>query len=215
MAYGDYQDQTFNQNIAKLYPGGSAGFDESAYARPAGPYAPMPTPAPSTPVAPDSNNNLPTNTRQQNLQQVQQAYAQPTRMPGDMGFLNDLLSQSSQAPSANDPLMRNVFAAGRVADQRTFDRQRAALAEQLGARGLGSSGALDTGVNKFRQQIGENQAARESGMLYDEGNARRNALLQALGLDQSRYTADQGYGIDLARLEAALNGQAVQPFLSY
>jgi len=163
-----------------------------------------------TTVAPDSNNQLPTNTRQQNLQQVQQAYAQ--RMPGDMGYLNGLLDQSAQAPTADDPIMRGAFAAGRVADQRLFDRQRAALAERLGSQGLGSSGAMNVGAEKYRQQIGENQALRESGMLYDESNARRNALLQALGLDQGRYGIDQNLGVDLARLESQLNQNALQPF---
>jgi hypothetical protein len=98
-----------------------------------------------------------------------------------------------------------------VADQRNIDRQRAALAEQLGGAGLGSSGAMNTKTGAIQQRVGEQQALRESGMLMDENSARRNALLQALGLDQSRYAGDNNIGVRLAELEAMLNGQAVQP----
>ena len=135
------------------------------------------------------------------------------RMPGDMGYLNQLLSQSSQPVSASDPSIAPAFAAGRTADARNLERQRMALASQLGGVGLGSSGAMQTKLGGVQQRIGEQQAMRESGMLYDEGNARRNALLQALGLDNSRYGTDQGLGLDLARLTAQLNQNAVSPFL--
>jgi hypothetical protein len=158
---------------------------------------------------PAQDGALPTNTRQQNLQQVQQAYA---RMPGDMNALNGLIGQSSSPVSENDPSIAPAFAAGRVADQRNIERQRAALAEQLGGSGLGSSGAMQTKTGGIQQRVGEQQALRESGMLYDEGNARRNALLQALGLDQQRYGADNNIGLRLAELEAQLNQNAVQPF---
>ncbi len=216
MAYADYQ-----QDPTKFYPGGTPTFNEGAQAGQgpmsligpnamAGPMQPQ-TPAPTV----NGAGQLPTNTRSQNLAQVQQAYATPPRAPGDMGYLNGLLSQSSQAPSASDPIMAGAFGAGRVADQRNIDRQRAALAEQLGNQGLGQSGAMNTRTQGIQQQVGEQQALRESGMLYDESNARRNALLQGLGLDQSRYQGDNQLGYQLAALEAQLNGQAVQPFLSY
>jgi hypothetical protein len=156
---------------------------------------------------------LPTNTRQQALQGVQEAYQQPTRMPGDMGFLNSLLSQSSQPASASDPILAPAMAAGRVADQRNIDRQRSALAEQLGGAGLGSSGGMNTRLGGIQQQVGEQAALRESGMVMDESNARRNALLQALGLDQGRYQGDNNLGIRLAELEAQMNRDALGAFL--
>ncbi len=209
--YFDAQNRPLNQPLpqqpgAGLWaPGGSSTFDEGAAARPGGAVAPTVNGA----------GQLPTNTRSQNLAQVQQAYAAAPRMPGDMGYLNGLLSQSSQAPSASDPIMAGAFGAGRVADQRNIDRQRAALAEQLGGQGLGQSGAMNTRTMGIQQRVGEQQALRESGMLYDESNARRNALLQGLGLDQNRYQGDNDLGYRLAALEAQLNQNAVQPFFSY
>jgi hypothetical protein len=170
----------------------------------------QPAQQPQQPQAPPGA--LPTNTRQQALGDVQQAYAQPTRMPGDMGFLNQLLGQSSQPASASDPVLAPAMAAGRVADQRNIDRQRSALAEQLGGAGLGSSGGMNTRLGGIQQQVGEQAALRESGMVMDESNARRNALLQALGLDQGRYQGDNDLGYKLAALEAQLNQNAVQPF---
>lgn len=172
--------------------------------------APQPQQPPATPQAPGPDGTLPTNTRQSNLEQVQQAYQQ--RMPGDMGFLNGLLQQSSQPVSTNDASLLPSMQAGRIADQRNFDRQRAALAERLGASGYGDSGAMSQGTGKLSQQMAETQAMRESGLVQDETNARRQALLSALGMDQSRYGADNDMGYRLAALQAQLNQNAVQPF---
>jgi hypothetical protein len=203
MAYGDYQQATPMRRPAMQPPMEVGGI---AQPRPGGmealQSALQPAPTQATPAG-----ALPANTRQSALQDVQAAY----RQPGDMGALNDLIGQSSAPVTAQDPLMQGAFAAGRVADQRNIDRQRAALAEQLGGAGLGSSGAMNTKTAGIQQRVGENQALRESGMLIDENSARRNALLQALGLDQSRYAGDNNVGVRLAELEAMLNGQAVQP----
>lgn len=128
-------------------------------------------------------------------------------------FLGDFLGKQAATPSLNDSTLQPIVAAGRLADQRAFDRNRAALAEQLGAAGLGNSGAMNTGVGKFRQQMGETQALRESGLLQDETDKRRAALLSGLSQDASRYQFDQDAGLQLAKLEALLNGEAVQPFL--
>jgi hypothetical protein len=204
MAYGDYQTQQPMRRpvmqppmevggIAQPRPGGMEALQSALQPAPA-----QPTPA----------GTLPPSTRQSALQDVQAAY----RQPGDMGALNGLIGQASAPVSAQDPMLSGAFAAGRVADQRSFDRQRAALAEQLGGAGLGSSGAMNTKLGGLQQRMGESQALRESGQMLDEGSARRNALLQALGLDQGRYQGDTSAGIRLAELEALLNGQAVQPF---
>jgi hypothetical protein len=77
------------------------------------------------------------------------------RMPGNMDFLNNLLQQSSSPVSASDPTIAPAFAAGRVADQRNIDRQRASLAEQLGGSHLGDSGAMQTKTSGIQQRVGE------------------------------------------------------------
>lgn len=153
---------------------------------------------------------LPTNTRAGALQQVQNAYA--GRMPGQMDALNSALSQFAAPVGLNDPGIQPALRAGAMSDQRTFERGRAALAEQLGANGLGDSGALNTMTLGLNQRIGEAGAQRDANLVYDEMGARRGALLSALGLDQSRYGVDQNLGYQLAALQAALNNQAVQPF---
>lgn len=208
MAYGDYSGGGISTSMP-VRPDRQAIQRPPMMPAPGGGLMPGMPEAEAQPAPP--GGALPTNTRQQNLQQVQAAYAQP-RMPGDMGALNGLISQSSSPVSASDPIMAGAFGAGRVADQRNIDRQRAALAEQLGSQGMGDSGAMNTRTGAIQQRVGESQALRESGMLYDEGNARRNALLQALGLDQSRYAGDNDIGMRIAALEAMLNNQAVQPF---
>lgn len=215
MAYADYSE-ILRQKVPgggisggmdlsggfKQYLGGSPTFNEGGYGIARGETDPKTGASPG-------GGALPTNTRQQNLQQVQQAYG---RAPGDMGYLNQLLQQSASPVSASDPSIAPAFAAGRVADQRNFERQRAMLAEQLGGAGLGSSGAMQNKTLGIQQRIGEGQAMREGGMLYDESNAKRNALLQALGLDQSRYQGDNDTGLRLLLAQMQGNQNAVQPF---
>jgi hypothetical protein len=52
-------------------------------------------------------------------------------------------------------------------------------------------------------------------MLYDEGNARRNALLQALGLDNQRYSFDNDMGMRMLLAEMQANQGAMSPFFNY
>src|SRR5690349_24116746 len=107
-------------------------------------------------------------------------------MPGDMGFLNGLLQQSSQAPTADDPIMHGAFAAGRVADQRNIDRQRAALAEQLGAYGMGDSGAFNTKLGGIQQRVGEQQALRERSEEHTSELQSRRDLVCRLLLEKKK-----------------------------
>jgi hypothetical protein len=212
MAYSDYQtpfpgkDQTGQPRIGTapppdqwFSPGGRNGGLYSG-----GNVQPAPTqPAPQ-------GGALPTGTRQDALQQVQQAYA--GRMPGQMDALNGAISNFQQPVGLNDPGIAPAIRAGAGADQRSFERQRAALAEIMGSQGLGDSGGFNTEVLGIGQKIGEAGAQRDAGLVYDEMGSRRNALMQALGMDQGRYQADNDLGYRLAALEAMLNGQAMQPF---
>lgn len=208
MAYSDYQNpnpQGQRQEPWRM-PGGTGGNTFSG-----GSVLPvmggaMPTqPAPQGGSAP-----LPTNTRQQALQSVQQAYA--GRMPGQMDALNGVLGQLGQPVGLKDPGLAPALQAGANADQRSFERQRAALAEVMGANGLGDSGAMNTKLLGIGQRIGESGAARDASLVYDEMGSRRNALLSALGMDQNRYEFDNSLAMQLAALEAQLNQQALSPF---
>lgn len=135
------------------------------------------------------------------------------RMPGQMDALNSAITNFQQPVGLNDPGLAPALRAGAGADQRSFERQRAALAEALGANGLGDSGAFNTQLQNIGQRVGEAGAQRDAGLVYDEMGSRRNALLSALGMDQQRYNVDNDLGLRLAQLEAMLNGQAMQPFV--
>lgn len=217
MAYGDYTTASAQQAVGRtgIAPVGPVPGRTFAHLmnKPG-----EPAPQPQQPTAPSPDGTLPTNTRAQALQSVQQAYSAPTQYsPGQgMGMhMGGFLDQMSKAPSLTDSAMQPIVAAGRMADQRGFDRNRAALMEQLGAQGLGDSGAATVGTGKLRQQMGESQAMRESGLLLDETQARRQALMQGLGLDQSRYQFDNNLGFQMAQLQNLMNNQAMQPFLGY
>ena len=215
MAYGDYFNQArqqYNQNRGINPQSGLAAEEPDA-----GMFR-TPGLQPGSGLAPQSQQTtpgetLPTNTRQQALQDVQQAYQ--GRMPGQMDALNSALSNFSQPVGLNDPGLAPALRAGAGADQRSFERQRAALAEAMGAQGLGDSGGFNTQMLGIGQKIGEAGAERDAGLVYGEMGNRRNALLSALGMDQQRYNVDNDLAYRLAALEAQLNQQAMAPFLAY
>lgn len=219
MAYGDYTTASAQQAVGRtgLGPVGPVTGRSFAHLMNQG-QLPASAPQPQAPTAPSPDGTLPTNTRQQALQSVQQAYQAPTQYSPGQGLgmhMGSFLNQMASAPSLSDSAMQPVVAAGRMADQRGFDRQRAALMEQLGAQGLGDSGGANVGVSKLRQQMGESQAMRESGLLLDETQARRQALLAGLGLDSNRYQFDNNLGFQMAQLQNLMNNQAMAPFLQY
>lgn len=216
MAYSQYFNQArqqYNQNTGINPRSGQVASDPGAMFRtPA--LQPGSAPLPEASQAPTGDPSpLPTNTRAQALDQVQQAYQ--GRMPGQMDALNNALSSFAQPVGLNDPGLAPALRAGAGADQRSFERQRAALAELMGAQGLGDSGGMKTEMLGIGQKIGEAGAERDAGLVYGEMGNRRNALLSALGLDNNRYQFDNDLAMRLAALEAQLNQSAVAPFLAY
>jgi hypothetical protein len=210
MAYSDYQ--TAPQRWKPQMPARSTQPTAQMYDAPA--ESPLGD-AGAAPTAEQPQQSaagpMPVTTRQDALQQVQQAYQ--GRMPGQMDALNAQLTGLAQPVGLNDPGLAPALRAGQMGDQRNFERQRSALAELLGAQGLGDSGAMNTQTLGIAQRIGEQGAARDAGLVYDEMGGRRQALLGALGMDQNRYQFDNKLGFDMAQLEALLNAQALQPFV--
>lgn len=214
MAYSDYTQQPQPaQRQSFLGAPYQRLMDRTGVTGQKGPLTPD-APLPEASQAPTGDPSpLPTNTRAQALSQVQQAYQ--GRMPGQMDALNNALTQFASPVGLNDPGLAPALRAGAGADQRSFERQRAALAETLGANGLGDSGAFNTQLLNIGQRVGEAGAQRDAGLVYDEMGNRRNALLSALGMDQQRYTFDNDLGMRMAALEAQLNQSALAPFLTY
>ena len=213
MAYSDYSTAAGQTAPQRWKPPARIPGQETAGL----PGAPM-AQAPVAPL-PADNQGIPTDTtqpatgRQQALQNVQQAYA--GRMPGQMDALNTALTGLQNPVDMNDRGIAPAIRAGAMGDQRNFERQRGALAELLGANGVGDSGAMNTQTLGIGQRIGEAGAARDASLVYDEMGGRRNALLQALGMDQNRYQFDQGAGMDLAKFQALLNQQAMGQLTGY
>ena len=215
MAYSDYQQQPqAAQKQSWLGAPYNRVLERGGVRGTTGPAMTPDQPLPEASQAPTGDPApLPTNTRAQALDQVQQAYQ--GRMPGQMDALNNALTQFASPVGLNDPGLAPALRAGAGADQRSFERQRAALAETLGANGLGDSGAFNTQLQNIGQRVGEAGAQRDAGLVYDEMGNRRQALLSALGMDQQRYGLDNELGYRLAALEAQLNQSALAPFLTY
>lgn len=101
---------------------------------------------------------------------------------GQLGSLNQPISPDSSG-------IREILTAGRLSSQRNAERQQSAAAEQLGARGLSDSGAMDTMRLGIEERRAETDQAREADVLYRELTQRRDALnqllMQALALGDS------------------------------
>lgn len=220
--------QIGGQLAQQLHPGGlkpGATAPDASGATPAPPMNegfpgapgmlnPMQPPQGSAPApqGPSPTVPQPTTGRQQALNTISQSYAAPTSyMPGNaLGMMGgNLFSQLSATPSLTDSTLAPAVAAGRLSDDRTMNKQRAIIAEQMGAQGLGNSGAENAAVRSAQQGIGEQAAMRDAGLLRDESQQRRAALLQALGLDQNRYQFDNTLGFNFANLQQQANQQAL------
>lgn len=100
------------------------------------------------------------------------------------GALSKLLQRGFEAPTTNDPLISGQIGAFRSAQQRGLERSRAALAERAAARGTLPAGGFDAAVGGLEADRGFNEAQYESGLLAQEGQTRRQELLQAMQLAQ-------------------------------
>lgn len=96
------------------------------------------------------------------------------------GGLLNLMNQSQQTPSLNDPNLAAQSQAFRVAQQRGAERSRAALAERMGAEGTLGGGGFNVGLGQIENARTQAEAGFDANLIGDEVNARRAALLDSL-----------------------------------
>lgn len=106
------------------------------------------------------------------------------------GVLFDQLAGMSQAPTVNDPGIREVLAGQRLALQRSAERQQAQGAAQRATMGLSRSGFADTSRLGIEQARGEAEARGVGDVLGGELDARRRQLAVYLQLAMASGDAE-------------------------
>src|SRR5215471_16207644 len=202
VSYDDHEiDQTTGQPKAQQAP-------EAAPPPPAAP-APAPAPAGAVPApAPDwvqlpgggwappghpaaqmaqAGGPATTTPIPGNPQTIQDVYRQQL-----MGLLQGPTPEAAAAAAGTSPQV----AAFRTAQQRSFDRSRAQLAEQNAQQGLTGSGAAQTQVMGLEQARGENEASFEAQVAQKAMDDRRQQLMQAIQMAQQAGQFDQAQALE-------------------
>lgn len=129
--------------------------------------------------------------------------------------LNDtlirLMTQNTANVSAADPNLQPAAGAYRLARERARTGEQQDLAERLGARGLSSSGAMDTGINQTWDRAGEDIAGFEANLVLNELNTRRQEILKAMALAGDMIGTDQRLALQkqLADIDAAIRRESL------
>lgn len=111
------------------------------------------------------------------------------------------LGQMGAAPSINDPALKGQSDAYRVAQERSGQQQRSALAERDAFTGLNSggagSGSFDTGIQGIGEQVGQNIAGHDASLVGGEVQSRRATLQNLLGMAMQSGDAEATRAIQL------------------
>lgn len=128
--------------------------------------------------------------------------------------LTGLITRGQQAPSLSDPTLQPQADVFRATQQRSAERQRAALAERMAAQGMAGSGGFDVGVGQIEAQRGLNEANFNAALVGNEVGARRGDtnfalnLLSQLGDSSALRSLNQQLGLgDLGLRRDALTQQ--------
>jgi hypothetical protein len=145
----------------------------------------------------------------------QQPISGPTSTEQTQGVFNDvLIKMLSQDPSnvaITDPTLQPQAEAYRFARERGATQQQQQLAESLSSRGLGSSGAMDTGLGNAWQDAGQDIAGFEAQLVGNELTRRRQEILEYMRLAGGQMNADQARMLskELAELNNAIENRRI------
>lgn len=146
---------------------------------------------PTTPTVPPpvgtggtqaTTTTAPANTSTQTQGTTPPKTTTPTIQSQFRDSLLGMLQSSQTPPSLSDPTLAPAYRAYQGAQQRAYETNRAALAERAAATGDLESGGFDLGVRQLGEQRAQDTAGFGAGLLQQESNARRQALLSGLGL---------------------------------
>lgn len=115
--------------------------------------------------------------------------------------------RSGQQPvDATDPMIAPLLAAVQGQGQRAKESNQGRLAEQLSAKHLLSSGAYDTGVERYNQGIDEATGGTLAQLMTNVLSQRQQKLMQAIQMGANYLNADQARQLqaELSNVNSAL-----------
>lgn len=104
----------------------------------------------------------------------------------------EMLNTDTANVSPTDANLLPQVNASRLAAQRAEERARGMAAERRHAGGFGTSGALDSDIERLAQARGEAEASNEAGIVGNELQDRRNRVLQAMNMEAGIEGQDKG-----------------------
>ncbi len=118
------------------------------------------------------------------------------------------IQSSSQPVSATDPTMAPIISAIQGQAQRAMEQNQAQQGERLYGQGIpSSSGAYDSRVAGYNQQMNESTQGNVANTMLSQLNDRQNRLMTALNLGSNYLNADQSRILQ-AELANVQNAQA-------
>lgn len=118
----------------------------------------------------------------------------------------DAIRTGQQPVDATDPQIAPLLAAVQGQGQRAKEQNQGQLAERLSAKHLLSSGAYDTGVERYNQGIDEATGGTLAQMMTSVLSQRQQKLMQAIQMGSNYLNADQARQLqaELASVNSAL-----------
>lgn len=118
----------------------------------------------------------------------------------------DAIRSGQQPVDATDPMIAPLLAAVQGQGQRAKEQNQGRLAEQLSAKHLLSSGAYDTGVERYNQGIDEATGGTLAQLMTNVLSQRQQKLMQAIQTGANYLNADQARQLqaELSNVNSAL-----------
>ncbi len=209
-------EATGGQTTAGQYANASS--EQPATIAPAAPVTPTAiAPAPAAPAAPTPNPNdaLLEYLKQQDIErqtETERMGVEDARVKAEgRARLLQLMGQNTGDVQLTDPNLQPQMAAYEKTAQRGNMSNRAALAERMTAEGLGSSGAMDAGIERGNQNTADATAGYGARLVGEEVKARRTEVMQALQLAMQLGATEEENALrrELAQLDAQLRTSAL------
>lgn len=172
--------------------------------------ATQPTAAPSGGIPPELQSILDSLKAGLSNFQVPQINYQPQTTPAydDLvrSAIMDAISSGQQPVDASDPMIAPMLAAVQGQAQRAKESNQSDLAERLSAQHLLSSGAYDTGTERYNQGIDEATGGTVAQLMTQALSQRQTKLMQAIQMGANYLNADQARQLqaELANVNSAL-----------
>jgi len=131
-----------------------------------------------------------------------------------MDAIMKLVGKSGEDVSAKDPIIAGPVGAYKAQEETGLRKSRGALAERAAAEGLNpggaGSGAFDSALQAQQEQGARDVGQFQGNLMYGENDARRNALMRALGLGTQNQQFYDTMGMNIGNNEGMMNNEIMR-----